>query len=103
LRPASSISPEEKAAMEALKMELDRHETSIREQKTALAERERFLDENEARLFSKMQEHQEKEMELDQKAEELNAREARIRLLDSQAPAASPPAAKSRKWDEFRE
>ncbi len=102
-RPVASISPEEKKAMEALKLELDRHEESIKEQRNALAERERFLDDNEGRLFSKMQEHQEKELELEQKAEDLNAREARIRAQETQLAANPDAVAKTRKWDEFRE
>jgi len=93
------ISDEERAALQALKDELDRQEASLREQKAIVAEREQFLEDNENKLFSKMQEHQEREMQLEQMAEELNLREEKI--TGKPRPAPKPKAAEE--MDEFRE
>jgi hypothetical protein len=43
----------------------------MKEQRQALLEREEFLNQSEASLFEKMQAQQEKETELEQKAEDL--------------------------------
>ena len=99
-----SVSAEEKAALEALKVELDRHEASLQEQKAALVERERFVEENEAKLFEKMMSQQEQETLLEQKKEELAAREKRLANLTSADPGATPQAeTPARKFDEFNE
>lgn len=95
------ISTAERAALEALKAELDKQERSLMEQKNSLAEREHFLDENENKLFEKMQAQQELEMQLEQKAEELAAKEQRLAKKDGatgHAPSAAP-----KQWDEFNE
>ncbi|HPO01365.1 MAG TPA: hypothetical protein PK879_11700, partial [Opitutaceae bacterium] len=75
-RPESgaALSAEERAALDALKVELDRQESSLKEQREALAEREQFLEENEGKLFEKMQQQQERETEIEQKLEELQER-----------------------------
>ena len=68
---ATSVNPEELAALGKLKEELDKQEASIKEQRQALQEREDFLNQSETALFEKMQAQQEKETELEQKAEDL--------------------------------
>jgi DNA repair exonuclease SbcCD ATPase subunit len=106
--PQAAVSPEEKAALEQLRSELERQEAGLKEMKQALREREQFLDESETKLFAKVQAQQEKEMELEQREEDLRARERRLR--ESEA-AADPLAAAtlksedeaSRQRDEFRE
>ncbi len=65
------INPAEMEALAKLKEELDRQESSMKEQRQALQEREEFLNQSEASLFEKMQAQQEKETELEQKAEDL--------------------------------
>ena len=106
-RPHAPVSAAEKDAMEALKAELDRQEVSLREQKAALAERERFVNETEAKLFEKMMQQQEQETEIEQKLEEIGLREKRLR---NGAAAANPQAAidaggaePAKKFDEFNE
>ena len=83
--PQTSISPEEKLAMEQLRAELERQEASVKEAKQALHEREQFLDESETKLFEKVQAQQEKEIELDQRDEDLRARERRLREREGAA------------------
>jgi DNA repair exonuclease SbcCD ATPase subunit len=106
-RPGVAVSAEEKAALEALKAELDRQEVSLKEQKAALAERERFVNETEAKLFDKMMQQQEQETEIEQKLEEIGSREKRLRnreaVADPQATAAAQAAAPAKKFDEFNE
>jgi len=104
-RPGAAVSTEEKAALEALKAEVDRQEVSLKEQKAALAERERFVNETEAKLFDKMMQQQEQETEIEQKLEEIGSREKRLR---DREPVADPQAAAktadpARKLDEFKE
>ena len=103
----SSLSKEEQAALEHLKAELERQEASLKEQKAALKEREMFVQENETKLFDKMQEQQEQEVGLEQKAEDLHALENRLRereaAIDPSAAAALKAEKDSRKFDEFRE
>jgi len=84
-RPGATV--EEQRAFERLRHELDRRENSLRELRVALTERERFLDESEARLLRKVQLQQEKETELEQREEELVARERKQRA----AAAANDP------------
>lgn len=102
------VSPEEKAALEALRAELERQEESLRESKAALKEREAFLEESENRLFEKVQAQQEKETELEQREEDLRSRDRRIREMeaahDPQAAAAlAAEKARAREFDEFSE
>lgn len=111
-RPAASaatVSPEEQAALAALRTELERRESSIQEAAAALKEREAFVEKSESMLFSKVQEHQEREMELDQRAEELTVLTRRLRLkeaaVDPDAAAALQEEAEAppKKMDEFNE
>ena len=76
-----SVSPEEKAALEQLRSELEKQEAGLKEAKQAQREREQFLDESEAKLFEKVQAQQEKEIELEQRAEDLAAREQRSGIV----------------------
>jgi hypothetical protein len=103
-----SVSPGEKAALEALRETLVQQEASLREAKQAMREREMFLDESEAKLFAKVQAQQEKESELEQREEDLRSRQKR----DREARAVTDPkvAAEikadleaSKKRDEFNE
>jgi hypothetical protein len=106
--PQASVSPEEKAALEHVKAELMRQETSLRDSKEAVRAREIFLDEAETKLFAKVQEQQEKENELEQREEDLRARDRRIRereaAFDPQVAAALQAEAEAaKKRDEFNE
>jgi chromosome segregation ATPase len=104
--PKAGVSKEEQAALEQLKAELDRQEATIREHKATLAEREQFLEENETKLFEKMMLQQEKETELEQRGEDLSAREKR--LVDKEGggsggEAPNPEPAEKKPFDEFNE
>ncbi|MBL9213446.1 MAG: hypothetical protein JNL92_23480 [Opitutaceae bacterium] len=103
-----SGSPEERAALELLKSELERQEANLLEAKQAVRERELFLDESETRLFEKVQAQQDKENELEQREEDLRIRMRRLREHEAQydpkvaaALKAEDEAAKKR--DEFNE
>jgi hypothetical protein len=104
-RPDAAVSAEEKAALEALKAEVDRQEVSLKEQKAALAERERFVNETETKLFDKMMQQQEQETEIEQKLEEIGSREKRLREREAAADpqAAAKTAEPAKKFDEFNE
>jgi uncharacterized coiled-coil protein SlyX len=105
---ASVVSPEEKAALEAMRAELERQDATLKEAKQAQREREQFIDESETKLFEKVQAQQEKEIELEQREEDLRARERRFREREA---AADPQAAailkaedeKGKQRDEFNE
>ena len=104
----AGVSPEEKAAMEALRAELERQEASLREAKAALKEREAFLEDSENKLFEKVQAQQEKETELEQREEDVKERERRVRereaAIDPAAAAAlSAEKERARTFDEFNE
>jgi len=105
--PAAPASKEERAALEQLKGELGRQETSLKEQRAALKERETFIEENETRLFEKIQAQQEREAELEQKLEDLRAMERRLKereaAIDPAAAAALKAEKEARKLDEFSE
>lgn len=62
-------------ALDALKATLEEQEKSLLEAKTALKEREEFLEASENKLFEKLQAQQEREIELEQWAEELSDKE----------------------------
>jgi chromosome segregation ATPase len=83
---ATSVNPEELAALGKLKEELDKQEASIKEQRQALQEREDFLNQSESALFEKMQSQQEKETELEQKAEDLKKAMQRAGLTKAEPP-----------------
>jgi len=85
-----SLSQEEQSALEQLKAELERQEASLKEQKAALKERETFVQENEVKLFDKMQAQQEREVELEQKTDDLRA-------LKSACGNAKPPSIRPRR------
>lgn len=87
-----AVSTEEMEALKKLKEELDRQETSLKEQRAALKEREDFLEQSEAMLFSKMQAQQEKETELEQKEEDLRRKMKQMGLLKDEPP---PPIEKA--------
>lgn len=87
----AKISEAEHAALLDLKVEMDRQEALLRENREALREREQFIDESERRLFEKVQQQQEKETELEQREEELKLRESSL----------NPAAAAKKEFDEF--
>ena len=66
-------------ALDALKATLEEQEKSLLEAKTALKEREEFLEASENKLFEKLQAQQERQIELEQWAEELGAKEASLK------------------------
>jgi hypothetical protein len=81
----------------------------LQEQRVALKDRKTFIEETEAKLFEKMQAQQEREMELEQKEEDLLALEKRVKdreaALDPAAAAALKTEAEkvAKKFDEFNE
>ena len=76
-----SVNPAEVEALDKLKEELDRQEGSLKEQRQAIKEREEFLEQSEAALFQKMQDQQERETELEQKAEDVKRAMLKAGLL----------------------
>jgi hypothetical protein len=84
-----NVSPEEKAALEGLRAELERQEAALKEAQNGLREREQFMEESETRLFEKVQNQQEREIELDQREDDLKAHIRKIR----ESEAAEDPAA----------
>lgn len=105
---AGTVSPEARAALDRLKAELARQETTLLEAKQAVRDREAFLDEAETRLFEKVQEQQHKENELEQREEDLQARLRRVREQEARfdpaaAAALEAEAEAARKRDEFKE
>ncbi len=81
---ATSVNPEEIAALSKLKEELDRQEESMKEQRAAIKEREEFVEQSETALFEKMQAQQEKETELEQKAEDLKKAMIRAGMMSAE-------------------
>ena len=106
---ALTPAPQENAeALEQLRAELERQETSVKEAKQAIRDREQFLDESETKLFEKVQAQQEKEIEQDQKSEDLRGWERRLKereaALDPQSAAAlKVEDEQAKKRDEFNE
>jgi hypothetical protein len=101
-------SPEELAAFEKVKAELERQEANLLEAKQAVREREVFLDESETRLFEKVQAQQDKENELEQREEDLRIRMRRMRQHEAQYDPKAAAALKAedeaaKKRDEFNE
>jgi chromosome segregation ATPase len=85
------VSPEEKAALEGLRAELERQEAALKEAQSSLHERERFMEDSETRLFEKVQSQQEREIELDQREEDMKVkiRKSREALAVGDADAAA--------------
>lgn len=110
-KPAAApagVSPEEKAALEGVRVELERQEASLKEAKEIVREREQFLDESETKLFEKVQAQQEKESELEQREEDLRVRLRKVREREAEfdpqvAAALKAEDEAARKRDEFRE
>lgn len=104
-----NLSNEEQAALEKLKVEVERQQLLLQQQREDMREREAFLDESETKLFEKVQEQQEKETELEQREDDLRARERRLRereaANDPQIAAAlqAEKAAAKKKQSEFNE
>lgn len=72
-------STEEVRAYEKLKAELDAQEETLKQAKAELRDREQFLEEAENQLMAKMAAQQEKEVELEQREEDLRSREKKFR------------------------
>ncbi len=87
--PSAPLGAAELEALQKLKAEIDRQQSTLQEQKNAIKEREAFLDASEITLFEKVQAQQEKETELEQRDEDLRKRERRFRERE----AAVDPAA----------
>jgi hypothetical protein len=106
--PAPVMSAQEKEALEQMKAALDKQEVTIQEARQGIKEREQFLEESETRLFAKVQTQQEKEIELEQREEDLQIRERQFResmaAVDPGAAAAlKAEDAASNTHDEFSE
>lgn len=88
-QPAVEEAPLSKAqeeALQRLKVELDRQEQSLREQRAAYKDREDFLEQSETALFSKMQQQQERETELEQLEEEMHRKMRQLGLMPPEPP-----------------
>lgn len=94
--PSRQLTEVERIALDKLKAELDRQEAALKEAREQLRERERFIEESERKLFDKVQEHQERETELEQMAEELRMRQDILNGTDS----TNEP---KKEFDEFNE
>jgi hypothetical protein len=94
---SAHVSPEEKTALEALRVELERQEAVLKEAQNALHEREQFMEESETRLFEKVQNQQEREIELDQREEDLKLHIRKNREAEA---AGSPDAAAALKAED---
>jgi hypothetical protein len=95
--PSAHVSPEEKAALEALRSELERQEAALKEAQNSLHEREQFMEESETRLFEKVQNQQEREIELDQREEDLKLHIRKFRETEA---AENPDAAATLKAED---
>lgn len=69
-------------AIDALKATLEEQEQSLMQAKVAMKEREEFLEASENKLFEKLQSQQEREIELEQWAEELGSKEAGLKSAE---------------------
>jgi len=103
-----ALAPEERAALNEMKAELERQEVSLKEAKQAVRDREAFLNESEARLFEKVQSQQEKENELEQREEDLQKRLRLVLELEAKYDPVAAATLKSeveasRRRDEFNE
>ena len=72
-------------ALAALKVTLEEQEKSLMAAKAALKDREEFLEASENKLFEKLQAQQEREIELEQWAEELGSKEASLKAEHDEA------------------
>ncbi|MEZ5278759.1 MAG: hypothetical protein R3F07_20425 [Opitutaceae bacterium] len=72
-------------ALTALKVTLEEQEKSLMAAKAALKDREEFLEASENKLFEKLQAQQEREIELEQWAEELGSKEASLKAESDEA------------------
>jgi chromosome segregation ATPase len=89
------VSPEEKAALEGLRAELERQEAALKESQESLRERELFMEESETRLFEKVQNQQEREIELDQREEDLKSGIRKFRVAEASQDAAAAAVLKA--------
>ena len=108
LSVSSSLTPDERAALDTLKAELERQDASLQEAKQAVRDREAFLNESEGRLFEKVQSQQEKENELEQREEDLQTRLRLVLELEAKHDPVAAATLKaeveaSRRRDEFNE
>ena len=90
-----NVSPEEKAALEALRAEIQRQEAALNEAQSSLREREQFMEESETRLFEKVQNQQEREIELDQREEDLKSHIRKNRESEASEDAGAAAALKA--------
>lgn len=78
-------------AMKELQAKIDEQTRAIEESKEWLHEREAFLEDSERILFEKMQLHQERESEMDQRQENLLALEKKLAELTARLRARGEP------------
>jgi len=83
--PGEGRSSASSEALDAFKSTLGEQEKSLLEAKAALKEREEFLEASENKLFEKLQSQQEREIELEQWAEELSDKESSQKSRSDQA------------------
>lgn len=75
----TSVQRSSDGALEALRVTLEEQEKSLMAAKAALKDREEFLEASENKLFEKLQAQQEREIELEQWAEELGDKESALK------------------------
>jgi chromosome segregation ATPase len=84
---SGEVSGEEIQALKQLQAEVARQQKQLEDSTKELKERERFVEASEERLLEKTMLQQEEESRLEQKKEDLDAREERVRLLEGKPPA----------------
>lgn len=89
--PPETLSQAEHEALLQLKAEIEKQQSSLSEQKRIIKEREEFLDKSEKMLFEKTMDQQEQETLIEQRMDELNARERRLDMLEGKPPPPEEP------------
>ena len=89
--PEGTLSQAENNALLQLKAEVEKQQSNLLEQKRIIKEREEFLDKSEKMLFEKTMDQQEQETIIEQKMDELKARERRVDELEGKPPPPEEP------------
>ena len=89
--PPETLSQAEHEALLLLKAEIEKQQSSLAEQKRIIKEREEFLDKSEKMLFEKTMDQQEQETLIEQRMDELKARERRLDALEGKPPPPEEP------------
>lgn len=86
-----TLSEAEHDALLQLKAEVEKQQNNLAEQKRIIKEREEFLDKSEKMLFEKTMDQQEQETLIEQRLDELNARQRRLDEAEGKPPPPEEP------------